>query len=73
MAKVNFFLSVQKRLLILGPENSPPKFQPKIQSKFARIKTRTESKQTGVQSKNNAYHYVHNINKIQNQRVLNEL
>jgi hypothetical protein len=39
-AKVNGFKTLSKKLMICGPKNSPPKFQPSIRSKSARIKTR---------------------------------
>ncbi len=41
-AKINEFQTLEENLMIFGPNNSPPKFQPPIQSKSARIKTRIE-------------------------------
>ncbi len=40
---VDGFLSLSKKLMICGPKDSPPKFQPSIRSKSARIKTRAEN------------------------------
>ncbi len=41
-AKVKGFQTLSKKLMIYGPKDPPPKFQPSIRSKSARIKTRAE-------------------------------